>query len=90
MLCSIFIKQNGIFIFQIVTPPSSGKYIKTKTTTVKKQSSFLCQMIENEFASFDRSIESFFDAAKKKKWRCQIEKNVNNAIKWSKKHHLSK
>ena len=41
-------------------------------------------MIENEFASFDRSIESFFDAAKKKKWRCQIEKNVNNAIKWSK------
>ena len=47
-------------------------------------------MIENEFASFDRSIESFFDAAKKKKWRCQIEKNVNNAIKWSKKHHLSK
>ena len=39
---------------------------KTKTTTVKKQSLFLCQMIENEFASFDRSIESFFDAAKKK------------------------
>ena len=74
MPCNTFVKQSGIFIFQIVTPPSSGKYIKTKTTTVKKQSSFLCQMIENEFASFDRSIESFFDAAKKKKWRCQIEK----------------
>ena len=35
-------------------------------------------MIGNEFASFDGSIESFFDAAakeqKEKKWRCQIEK----------------
>ena len=46
-------------------------------------------MIENEFASFDRSIESFFDAAKKKSGVAK-SKNVNNAIKWSKKHHLSK
>ena len=44
----------------------AANIMQLKTTTVKRQSSFLCQMIENEFASFDRSIESFFDAAKKK------------------------
>ena len=50
-------------------------------------------MIGNEFASFDGSIESFFDAAakqKEKKSGVAKSKNVNNAIKWSKKHHLSK
>ena len=69
--------ENMTQLSQFLAPLKAYKIkflLDYKTTTVKKQSSFLCQMIENEFASFDRSIESFFDAAKKKKWRCQIEK----------------
>ena len=55
-------------------------------------------MIENEFASFDRSIESFFDAAKKKvalpnrKKREQCNQMVKKAsfIKVEKTFHLTR